>query len=419
MEPLKPEEVFTPGSYPTHTYVNRGRVFEDKLRASLATKGFLTSIIGPSKSGKSVLVETVIGTTWVRISGSDLATPDAVWSKALAVLGEPSKISESTSSNSSIGGAVEAGGEAGIPLVAKGHAKASAKSETGRGRSKTKEYSVGMDGAIKTVLAAGKTLVIDDFHYVERKVQKAISRQLKEAVALGLPVVVLAVPHRGDDPIRANPDLRGRVQSLDIGYWSAEQLREIARQGFPKVGLKISDATIVGLAAESLGSPLLMQALCLEAARLALATKNTAAEITLDAADFKKIAHDTVSLTNARTAFKKLTAGPKRHGRVRTAFPMKGGETGDNYALVLRAVAADPPSTNFPYALIMSRIGELVEGKPPQGLQLVRALEQMQQIMSEGLQDDRVLEWDEDKETLDIVDPHFLFYLRWEAWQKN
>jgi ABC-type protease/lipase transport system fused ATPase/permease subunit len=62
MERRRAQQVFTPSSYPTLTYVVReDNRHENTLRESLQTPGQITSIIGPSKSGKTVLVEKVVG----------------------------------------------------------------------------------------------------------------------------------------------------------------------------------------------------------------------------------------------------------------------------------------------------------------------------------------------------------------------
>src|SRR5262245_56673753 len=59
---LRATEVFVPGAYPQHTYVQRsGLGLEQVLRDAISTPGFLVSLAGPSKSGKTVLVERVIG----------------------------------------------------------------------------------------------------------------------------------------------------------------------------------------------------------------------------------------------------------------------------------------------------------------------------------------------------------------------
>jgi len=49
---------------------------------------------------------------------------------------------------------------------------------------------------------------------------------------------------------------------LPIPAWNVDDLCKIARQGFPAMGLHVSDDIQERLATESLGSPLLMQSLC-------------------------------------------------------------------------------------------------------------------------------------------------------------
>lgn len=75
---LKAENVFKPGAYPEYTYVSRnyentGISYELRLKQALRTAGCLTSLIGPSKMGKTILCEKVIGfDNIVEISGAVL-----------------------------------------------------------------------------------------------------------------------------------------------------------------------------------------------------------------------------------------------------------------------------------------------------------------------------------------------------------
>jgi hypothetical protein len=59
---MKATEIFTPGSFPAHTYVERsGEALERSLRDAIGTPGQAVSLVGPSTSGKTVLVEKVVG----------------------------------------------------------------------------------------------------------------------------------------------------------------------------------------------------------------------------------------------------------------------------------------------------------------------------------------------------------------------
>ncbi len=56
----RPNTIFTPGTFPEYTYIQR---VEDERRLSEAieTAGLVTSIAGPTKTGKTVLVHQVVG----------------------------------------------------------------------------------------------------------------------------------------------------------------------------------------------------------------------------------------------------------------------------------------------------------------------------------------------------------------------
>ena len=79
-------KVFKPGTYPGLTYVTRqprtmGYTYEERLRQSLSIEGYLTYIIGPSKIGKTVLCENVIGAdNMICMSGNDFVKERDFWS---------------------------------------------------------------------------------------------------------------------------------------------------------------------------------------------------------------------------------------------------------------------------------------------------------------------------------------------------
>ena len=50
---LKAQDVFTPGAFPSHTYVARtGEQLESALRDAIDTRGQIVSLVGPSDPGR-------------------------------------------------------------------------------------------------------------------------------------------------------------------------------------------------------------------------------------------------------------------------------------------------------------------------------------------------------------------------------
>lgn len=82
---LKAEEVFRPGAFPEYTYISRKSAVSDlpyefRLMQAIKVSGFLTSLVGPSKMGKTILCEKVIGfENIVEISGADFDETTDFW----------------------------------------------------------------------------------------------------------------------------------------------------------------------------------------------------------------------------------------------------------------------------------------------------------------------------------------------------
>jgi hypothetical protein len=71
------------------------------------------------------------------------------------------------------------------------------------------------------------------------------------------------VPHRADDVVRSNTELRGRVNGINMGYWNEDDLKQIRYFGFQELSIDVSPPILSKLSAEAFGSPQLMQAICL------------------------------------------------------------------------------------------------------------------------------------------------------------
>jgi hypothetical protein len=97
---LTPFEVFTPNDFPKHTYVNRATTppLEEQLRSAFAIPKEVISISGPSKSGKTVLIERVVDPdSLITVSGSEISSADALWERVLDWMGAPSSRSDTDS----------------------------------------------------------------------------------------------------------------------------------------------------------------------------------------------------------------------------------------------------------------------------------------------------------------------------------
>jgi len=418
---LKPTDIFTPGSLPEHTYNDRDALrLEWRLLEAIETKGFISSVSGPSKSGKTVLCETVVGRTRMLIvTGGGISAESQFWQKLRQKLGIPAArtLNRDKTRSAEIGG--KAGASVGLPFVVKGKGEIEGKAASSRTSGEAEHYG-GPDGTelLQHIDQKGYTLVVDDFHYITKAVQKSLAEQFKEAARLGVAIVVVSVSHRSDDAIRANPDLRGRVASIDIPYWKEDELRVIAQKGFPLLNIEPDPGLIDRFVSESVSSPQLMQAICLQFCRDMCfdAKQEDSTSVCLDQEQVGLLLRNTTSLANCKTAFDIIVTGPKPRGQERKTYKLANGKEGDVYYVLLKALADSEPVLTMPYAVLKDRVERLVPDDPPRGVGIIQALQQMDKAVVERLGEDRVLEWDEEKEFLNVPDPYFLYYLRWSQW---
>jgi hypothetical protein len=415
---LRAQEVFTPGAFPSKTYVERsGEALEQSLRDAIDTPGLVVSLIGPSKSGKTVLVEKVIGRdALITVTGVGITSPDDIWSRALDWMRAPASTEKtsSTSGSLSLGGSAKA--QAGLPLVGKVEAEGTADAEIGheRGKSSTFERG-GLTQVVDTIAGSEYAVLVDDFHYMPREVQLEVAKSLKEAVRLRVKICTAAVVHRGDDLVRANPELRGRVRAIDLKYWTAADLRQIGAVGFDALNVEVSTHLIDDLVLEAAGSPQLMQLLCLQACYVLGVRERalTRRQLEVSSEQRRAILEQTSSSTDFRSLIDVLDAGPKTRGQERKVYQFCDGSSGDVYRAVLKGVAADPPRLSFTYEDLLTRTAQISQGESPTGSSVVGTCLHMSRLALDKFPRERAIDWDENKQILDIPDPYLLFYLRW------
>ena len=416
---MKATEVFTPGTLPKYTYYERpGRNLEETLLAAVDTPGIIAAVSGPSKSGKTVLCESVIGlNSMLLVTGGGVDTEAAFWQRIRSKLKIPAGSSSSTAESKSreVGGTAKGA----VGFILKGEASLDGKIGRAEQAQSTHQFDPisGVD-LLEQVRLHKKTLVVDDFHYIHRDIQAALVEQFKEAARAGCTIVVVSVPHRSDDVIRANPDLRGRLRLVEVSYWTEEELRNIPMLGFPILNLDPDEKVFDRFSRESLSSPQLMQSLCLDLCRVkgideTLPDESPDMVVTKD--DLTRVLTGVAGASSCQTALDILEKGPRIRGTERKTYQLTDGSRGDVYTVVLKAMATGEPKLTLKYSDIRSRVEQITDGEPPSGSSIVSTLTQMDEAAQSLRQGDRVLEWDSEKETLNFPDPYFLYYLRWRS----
>ncbi|MDC3418336.1 ATP-binding protein [Aquibacillus salsiterrae] len=392
MSKLLAEQVFKPASFPQYTYISRKSKdlnidFELRLQQALKISGCLTSIVGPSKMGKTVLCEKVIDLeNLIEVSGVDFNNKNEFWSIVGAKAGLPvsglfSEVDKYEGTNSQ------------------------------KELNRTEKYLLNKDKVINYFKDNGLVLVLDDFHYAEEEIQLHIAQQLKDAIRKEFKAIVISLPHRADDAIRKNADLTGRLNLINMEPWQIEELEEIAKRGFNQLGVKINAELARKIAIESLTSPQLMQYICLSISTL----------MDLDNIQIEEISEEV--LENAykfttvnfeyKDVVKVLKEGPNTRGKQRKIFITSKGKSLDIYGLIVESIADNPPLMGLTIDELKYRIDNIItdSDKKPDKKTIRESLNKLQAILNEKENIYRVFEWKDN--TVHILDPLFLFFLRW------
>ena len=271
----------------------------------------------------------------------------------------------------------------------------------------------GKDRVIEAFVSNELVLVLDDFHYIDKELQLDIAHQLKNAIRKGLRAVVISLPHRADDAIRKNSDLNARMNFINIEPWSVEELIEIPLTGFRKLGIHLPDEFANQLAKESITSPQLMQSICLNLSRVLNVDKDPLVNTVTNASLLDLAYRKTTSHMDYSDVINKLESGPPSRGQQRKNFQLQNGRTVDIYEAIIEAIAQDPPTISIDVEGLKERLSKilLTDSSKLEKRKLRDSLIQIQGIISSNGDLYKVLEWKDDK--IYILDPYFLFYLRW------
>jgi len=437
MGELQVHDVFTPGSYPTNNYVTRSNEAAKKaaktLKRDIRYGGYFIIVSGPTKVGKTVLVEHTDPDAHV-IRGSSIKSVDDLWARFGSKLGIPvsKETGRVTSDKSkwtfwaSIGlGGSTAAGEHGLDK------------STGETHELHPEDAV--PDAIKVARKNGKrvNLVIDDFHFMAPALALEVIRALRGVTEAKGTVTLVTLPHRAKQVPAMVEDIKGRIQHIQVPEWSAAELEEIATQGFRTLNLVDASGFAKDLAMQSYGSPQLMQRLCLAFCDdvNGIEEEQPVHVVLHEPASWDEFYRELEDV-GSQTWLRKLHDGPMVRGADRSTYTLHDGRTLDPYPIVLTALQSLLPAKEVSIGILTARIAELlVDPEEAKKMTLGPKLKHMSRIATKRADQDtwdEVQEADPDQfagaddekgntqpafeyrdETAYILEPFFAYGLRW------
>ena len=402
---IKVSDVFTPGGFPTITYTPRTSIdLEAQIEEAKENLGKIVVVSGMTKLGKTVLVDKVFPSSEnIWINGGTIDTELSFWEE----LAENADIYNmySISGTDSLGASVS--GQLGMALV---------KGVAGINGESTLTDTMGREVSLKTagvnyLKSNDSAVVVDDYHYIPKQVQKKIVRSLKSLIMHGLPVVFIAIPNRKNDVIQSEREMTSRIEMVEMPIWQVNELCQIAEKGFAALNVVVDKRIIFDMAKEAYGSPFLMQEFCkrlckVEGIRESLDTPKYIYDFDLSPV-FASVADN-----SGRDMFEKLKRGPRQRSD-RKPRVMKDGRTVDIYGLIMETFKVLEPGINsITYEEFRGKLKEIIDD-PPQKHEVTRVLDKIASISYTDTSSSPVIDWDKDNELITVTDPFFCFYLKW------
>lgn len=411
-------DVFTPGGLPSVTYVSREHLqLEKKLHDALARGYAFNVVTGPTKSGKSVLCKRVLsGQGVIVIEGGQIRSEADFWLHAAYKLNVPNTASKSDAQTSTT--TTNAEGSGGIPGIIQG--------KGGLSQAEATQLSSGLTYSNVLVLAVIRKLVdskvsilVDDFHYIPHDAQGAIIQALKSAVFEGVPVFLLAVPHRAFDPLTVEREVEGRFRHISIPQWSLDDLIKIPEAGFPALNIKLKREIQRRICEDSFGNPLLVQEICSEFCLANGIRERQGRTVEVDGslleATYKEMAE-----SKGFPTYQRLRRGPEGR-RSRQVRPMRAGGEEDIFTALLVALARLGPKARTGFEDIKGALRQVIaaEAQMPPRAEILSGLTAMSDAARDRVQGEPPLEWVAEDELLVITDPFLMFFMKWTFRQQG
>lgn len=419
MEIVKATDVFVPGDFPKFTYVARAEEeLEKRFSDALETPKTVISVSGPSKTGKTVLVLRMIGEDLtIPIYGAQIRTSDDLWEAILNWIEVPSEVAVTNSNAGENSAGFEIAAKLGAPSFGSIGAKGKVGDKSGYVESnQAVQRPKGMAAVAREISNSDYTVFLDDFHYIPREHQEEIGKAVKSGTEARIKFCIASVPHRSDDVVRSNHELRGRTINIDTKYWSLEELKRIAIKGFEELRMLVPENIIERLARESCTSPQIMQSLCLQLCfDLGVRQKlETATAFEIEPNAISKVLEQVSTRAEFTSLLKQMHAGPRIRGTERKEFAFHDGSSGDAYRAALLVIAQDPPQMEINYSDITERLDLICKNDKPVGSSIVESFKQIEGFANRMHPNQKILEWDSEAAsgTLSIIDPYFLFFVR-------
>ncbi|MBW2740614.1 MAG: hypothetical protein JRE64_17630, partial [Deltaproteobacteria bacterium] len=397
-------EVFQSSGVPQRTRIDVPE-HNTRILSFLTTPGEHLIIHGPSKTGKSTLWISQIGEDYaIKIPCNESTTLEGTYLEIADELDIFFQNSEKTDAK------VKAGFQAEIKAKIYGLLEGKGGGSYGTERGKQQEHQrltpppIGARNISKFLKAADKHVVLENIHYCTPEFRRELSKDLHNFSDYDCKWIIVGVQHQADQVFIENRDLVGRLREIKTGLFTLSQVSEIIALGEKILNIKFSPAIHKEIFNESGGNAALVQDI---AKNICLLLDITGRQDTL------------TEITKTELVSQACQEIASSCAQVYTKFCddiIKGGRSDGStqkYKWFLKLVrdriipTAGMLNTEVYKSILDLGHTDINQTSITQGLQYMNKLQQKRNI------NPAVLEYDNDKSRLYLLDPYFRFSLRW------
>lgn len=391
-----------------HSYVDRGDL-DDEISRHLRRKKCHIALRGESKCGKSWLRKKTIPDGLVVQCRLKTTTID-IYTDILSQLGIKLIVEEGE--KGSIKGKVESTGTFGFELLTKLSVKFGFEtSEETHVSGKKAGHDVNdLRFIAELIRESGKTVVIEDFHYLSLDERRSLSFDLKALWDYQCFFVIIGVWTKLNLLIYLNPDLSGRITEIPV-HWTYTELKKVIVNGSRALNIEISPAIVNKLVSDCYNNVGLLQEMTL---------LYTDEERLFEQQETKKYLDDTEAFTSAAMKYAEQLATRYRKfaDDVSSGIRKRKDATGI-YAHAM-AVIIDSSDGDLMEGLHLDSIFEIAHKRQSriqkQNLRVI--LQKLEEIQVDSEGRGLVVSFNEATDEISVIDRTLFFYRKYVtiAW---
>lgn len=412
-------DVFNGLGQPKNTYVaQENGYYEDLLREGIESRGKLCLLTGSSKTGKTTLYRKILADMNLQpliVRCDESLSSEEFWRYPLEKANFRRLTSIEGGYEAEISGEVKSQGSIGWGWLAQLLGEVSLGVSASHSEAKIREKILSKPSPSRLIPLLRETnafLVVEDFHYLSEETQRHIFQQWKIFSDEQVSVIVVGTTHHASDLAYANSDLLGRIVQIDLQRWMTDDLEKIADRGFKFLGMRSPTKAIKVIAKESVGLPIIMQQACAQLfldKGIRTVSKDNPPMLLLEKHAYSAL-HNVAYRNYAQFEnwYERLVAGARKKAR---RF--------NTYELLLTTFIQDPLRFSLKRLEIDERMLKipLPEAKRPPSGSVTSTLNAIEGVQKRnGFE---ILEWSKRDKALYILEPAFLFYLRWREARKS